>query len=100
MTNPPTTMTKDDFVAWAEQHIRVMCTGLVACNPLVPAPIMGEVIAEAMGRALGSMTVSPNANEGIELRRKLSQVFKRALRDTYSSHQPAQIVHPEAPGAH
>lgn len=96
---PGGTMTKDVFVQWAEQHMRVMCTGLLACNPIVPPEIMGEVIAEAMGRCLGSMTIATDANHAIEIRRKLSQIFKRAIRDTYPAMQPQQHVHAPAQGA-
>ena len=96
----PRTMTKAQFVEWAEQHVRVMCTGLVACNPIVPQDVMGQVIAEAMGRALGSMTAYPDRNQAMDVRRKMIQLFKGSIRDAYPSPQVQQSEIAQAPGKH
>jgi hypothetical protein len=97
---PGSPLTRDEFVQWVEQHFRMMCTGLVICNPLLPPEIMGEVIAEAMGRCLGAMTVSTDQDKTIGLRWKLSGLFKRSVRDAYPANQPPKHVHAPAEGTH
>lgn len=76
-------LTPDQFAVIIEAHLRVVVEGLAKVNPAVPLPVMGQCVANAMGRLLSCLTVSDDIKATIETRGRLGDIFNHSIRKAY-----------------
>jgi hypothetical protein len=62
--------------SYMRQHLGVIMCGMNATNPLVPAPVLVEEAARAMGFALAALLITTPEDRG-----KLYQAMRRGFRD-------------------